>query len=245
MNSNNEIRDAVQQHSNNNAVAKSDEQICIDYLLANQDFFQHHAKLLEQLSLKHSTGKAVSLIERQVEILRQQNTQLKSQLNSLVAIAQENESFTQKMQTLTLDLLASHDIDGINNILQHRIVNEFSADCVSLQLFSPKIDNLNENVSLDIDSKQAKALLKIMHKREPVCGFFKTLDLQQLFKNSSTQIGSMAVIPLYIDKNNCFGALLLGSANLHQFSPNMGTIFLENLAEVMSYAIYKYLKPSR
>jgi len=226
----------------NNKIVKTDEQIACEFLLSNPDFFENNSKLLEQLSLKHSSGKAVSLIERQVEILRKQNTQLKTQLNSLISIAKENESFTQKMQTLIMDLLACHDINGINNVLQHRIINEFSADCVCLQLFSPQTGIANEQISLDADSKQAKELFKIMHKREPECGFFKTLDLEKLFPDSTVQIGSLAIIPLFIDKNNCFGALILGSANMHHFSPNMGTIFLENLSEIISHAIYKYLK---
>lgn len=241
MNPSNEIS---QSENNNqiNEITRTDEQITCEFLLSNPDFFETHSKLLEQLSLKHSSGKAVSLIERQVEMLRQQNTQLKSQLNSLINIAKENESFTEKMQTLILDLLACHNIQGIDNVLQHRIINEFGADLVALRLFSPQVSVGHEYIALDKEDKQAKELLKIVHKREPECGFFKGLDLPKLFRDSEHQVGSMAVIPLFIDKNHCFGVLVLGSASINHFNPNMGTIFLQNLSEVLSHAIYKYIK---
>jgi len=244
MNSSNEISqpEHPEEKTIQDNMGKTDEQVTCEFLLANPNYFTQNNKLLEQLALKHSSGKAVSLIERQVEILRKQNTQLKIQLNSLISIAKENESFTQKMQTLILDLLACHDISGIHNVLQHRLINEFSADCVSLRLFSPSVEVGNDKLILDSDSKQAKELLKIIHKREPECGFFKGLDLIQLFPETDISVASMAIIPLFIDKNHCFGTLILGSTSSHHFNPNMGTIFLENLSQVLSHAIYKYLK---
>jgi len=51
----------------------------------------------------------------------------------------------------------------------------------------------------------------------------------------------MAVLPLYIDKNSCYAVLVLGSNNTQHFNPEMGTLFLQNLAEVVAHAVVKYI----
>jgi len=53
----------------------------------------------------------------------------------------------------------------------------------------------------------------------------------------------MAVLPLFVDKNACLGAVILGSSNTQHFSPDTGTLFLQNIAEVISHALVRHLNP--
>jgi len=219
------------------------EQAIVDYLLQHNNFFQDKNDLIERLSLTHPAGQAVSLIERQVDILREKNTQINKQLSDLFSIAKDNETSTQKMHNLILSLLSCHHFHEVASLLQSRLVSDFSVDSVLLKLFS--IDKLlldsSSLVCIDGQSTEAKVLQKLIYKREPVCGYFKQLDNEELQTTKQFDIKSMAVMPLFVDKNNCFGALILGSEDKQHFRPDSGTLFLKNLAEVVSYTLVKYL----
>jgi len=219
------------------------EKAMVNYLSGHVDFFQDKDELVEKLSLTHPTGQAVSLIERQVDILRNKNTQINKQLNDLFSIAKDNEHSTQKMHDLTLSLLSCHHFHEVASLLQSRLVSDFSVDSVLLKLFSA--DNLlldsNSLICIDEKSAEAKTLKNLINKREPVCGFFKQLDNEELKTTKQLSITSMAVMPLFVDKNNCFGALVLGSEDKQHFRPDSGTLFLKNLAEVVSHTLVKYL----
>ena len=93
----------------------------------------------------------------------------------------------------------------------------------------------------------SRLLQKLVNKRLPVCGFFSELNTPEFqspsFHNrSDAEIKSMAVMPLFIDKNNCFGALILGSEDAKHFSSENGYLFLQNLAEIISLFVLKFLK---
>jgi uncharacterized protein YigA (DUF484 family) len=219
------------------------EETIVSYLYNHRDFFQGREELIEKLTITHPAGQAVSLIERQVDILREKNTQINKQLNDLFSIAKENENSTQKMHDLILSLLSCHHFHEVASLLQSRLVSEFSVDSVLLKLFS--VSNLvldsSSTISIDEQSTEAKTLKKLIYKREPVCGFFKQLNTEELQTSKELDINSMAVMPLFVDKNNCFGALILGSEDKQHFRPDSGTLFLKNLAEVVSHTLVKYL----
>ena len=75
-----------------------------------------------------------------------------------------------------------------------------------------------------------------------MCGFFKQLPLETLFDKKAQSLSSLAVIPLFIEKNNCFGALILASNNVRRFNADMGTLFLERLGEILSHRLNHFLK---
>ena len=81
------------------------EQAVHDYLAANPDFFERHSRLLNSLELPHASGGTVSLVERQVSILRQKEIKLERQLKELIQVARENDVLAAKIHRLTLQLL--------------------------------------------------------------------------------------------------------------------------------------------
>ncbi|MBF0266136.1 MAG: DUF484 family protein [Gammaproteobacteria bacterium] len=216
------------------------EKTTIDYLQNNPDFFQKNQNLLHNLKLPHSNGNTISLIERQVDSLRKNNQKLNNQLNDLFAIAKENESSSRKMHELILALLSSQSINDVYKVIEEKITHHFSVDAIKLKVFteSEGLSNCSNNICIANDSIEAKSLLRIVNHREPVCGFFDSITFD---KTNQVSIKSMAVLPLYVDKNICFGCLILGSNNSQHFSPDVGTIFLQNLSEVFSHSLVKYM----
>jgi len=82
------------------------EEAVAEYLQRRPDFFERHGTLLLRLKLPHETnGFTVSLIERQVSMLRQRNAELERQLKDLIAVAKVNDSLVEKIHLLSLRLI--------------------------------------------------------------------------------------------------------------------------------------------
>ena len=111
------------------------EQAVHDYLSANPDFFERHARLLNSLQLPHASGAAVSLVERQVSLLRQKEIKLERKLKELIQVARENDVLAAKIHQLTLHLMAANDLGKTIAAIEEALRSGFSADQAVLVLF--------------------------------------------------------------------------------------------------------------
>jgi len=240
MNSSSELEETT----NNIPQTARDEQVVIDYLSAHPDFFEHQSALLTKLEITHKSGTATSLIERQVDILRKQNTLQKVQLTELIEIAKDNEQSNQKIHNLILAMLSSKSINSCEKALNKVLCDDFSVDAISLRVFATPKAKQAKHLFLDKKSKTANALDRLLNTRKPQCGYFKELPLKELFGEESESLSSFAVLPLFVEKNNCFAVLIMGSHNVRRFSADMGTLFLERMAETISHILVSYIKKS-
>ncbi|MGH6716541.1 MAG: DUF484 family protein, partial [Bradyrhizobium sp.] len=106
-----------------------------DYLLANPDFFREHKKLLTRLSIPHPAGGAVSLVERQVEVLRQENRRLERRLVEWMEIARENDHLLKHLHALAVALLAEPESARRVAVLVAGLREDFEAAAVALILY--------------------------------------------------------------------------------------------------------------
>lgn len=244
MNSTAAPQDELQQNNSSSTTTTpvDEEQVTLAYLKKHPEFFNQHTSLVADLSIPHSSGSAVSLIERQVDILRQQNKQQKIQLAELIEIARDNEQSNQRIHKLTISLLDCHGIDACEVVLDEVLGNDFSVDAVALKLFTEPQTDQPEHLFAASGATLTQELEKLLNLRKPVCGYFKTLPLEMLFEDKASSIASLAVLPLFVEKNNCFGALVLGSNNIRRFNADMGTVFLERLAETLSHMLNRFIK---
>ena len=94
-----------------------------DFLSLHPNFFENHQDLLKSMNLSHSTGDAVSLIERQISILRQKEVSLQNQLNQFISIAHANDMISKKIYSLTIDLFAATTLDETLEAIKKNIIN--------------------------------------------------------------------------------------------------------------------------
>ena len=106
-----------------------------DFLWKNTDFFNDHPELLGELSIPHTNGDVVSLVERQVAVLREQNRQTSKQLHELIEIARQNEELARKMHQLGLTLMDATDPKDIFATLYDNLSKNFHADRVAVRVF--------------------------------------------------------------------------------------------------------------
>ena len=204
-----------------------------DYLADHAEFFNDYPELLADLQLSHASGKAVSLIERQVQVLRDQNHELKQRLLELVNVARDNDRLNERLHHLTLELIGAGSLTELIDNLENQLRDEFMADAIVLHL--PDLDESRQRETgarpLVIDDQLRELLPTPLTENRPQCGRLKQAQAEFLLGEQAAAIESSAVIPL--GENACGGLLTIGSQEVNRFNPCMGTVFLMHLGELL------------
>ena len=214
----------------------------VRYLRDHPAFFEEHQDVLAGMVLSHESGSAVSLIERQVQILREQKEEQKRKLQSLISTAHNNEKLNNNVNALILELLDADSLDDVLRVIEQRIRADFEADAIVVKLLASGNEVLKDHEELT--SWQQPALTigeKVMTAREPACGSFNTEQMQALFDDADIQ--SAGIVPLAKDKTskNCYGIIAIGSYDPQRFRADMGTLFLSLLGQVLTRILKRHL----
>ncbi len=219
-----------------------EEKTVADYLRENPDFFRNNASLLATLEIPHSCGPAVSLVEHQVKVLRDQNTQLKRKLMDLVQVARDNNRLNERMHQLTLELISSSTLEQLLDTLRDNLLGEFRADSVTLRIIGVP-DAIRRECGIDDfspDAPQLEHFESFLRSSRPQCGRFKKEQLHYLFGDQAEAIESAALVPL--GQHCAFGMLAIGSQEASHFHPGMGTLFLTHLGELLGMLLALHTK---
>ena len=215
----------------------------VRYLRDHPAFFEEHQDVLAGMVLTHESGSAVSLIERQVQILREQKEEQKRKLQSLISTAHNNEKLNNNVNTLILELLDADSLDEVLSVIEQRIRADFEADAIVVKLLASGNKILKEHEELTAWQQPALAIgEKVMTARQPVCGSFNTEQMQALFDDADIQ--SAGIVPLAKDENskNCYGIIAIGSYDPQRFRADMGTLFLSLLGQVLTRILKRHLE---
>lgn len=214
-----------------------------DFLMDNPDFFERHADLLGNIRLPHSSGAAVSLVERQVSVLRQKDLKHERKLKELLEVARLNDALGSKIHRLTLNFLAAADISGTLSSLEAALRSDFDADQSILVLFGDpetfsevKVGRFFKAVARDDESLQA--FDTFLKGSGPRCGQIRDPQRDFLFGKETDEIGSAALVPL--GNKSEVGFLAIGSADSDRFHPGMSIDFLGRLGELVAGALQRF-----
>jgi uncharacterized protein YigA (DUF484 family) len=214
-----------------------DEAQVVAYLEAHPRLLIDHPQLLEVLELRHTAGSAVSLIERQVELLRGRNSRLESRLNRLIDTARENESRAENVLRLARVLIRAPSLANIIAGLRSSMSEDFGIEEVFLGINSTayKRYDIEGIVPLEPSGAIARAFDNFIRTRLIECGPIAEERARLLFPKAEQPVLSAAVVPLEKEKN--LGMLALGSRNAERFQPRQGKLFLEMTAELVAAAV--------
>jgi len=211
-------------------VPDNDDEVRIaDYLTAHPDFLHRHPEVLARIDVPHASGGAVSLIERQVNLLRSRADRYQRQLEDLIEVARENDRLGRRLHHLTLALIEARDFDEVLNALQDQLRDQFRADAVELKLFSSR--ELEEHAA----EPGPTLFREFMTKARPSCGCLEGERLEYLFGEQAGETGSVALIPVTGDQ--CRGVLAIGSRDPGRFHPGKSVDFLQRLGELVSQTL--------
>lgn len=223
------------------APASETEQDIVDYLKSHPEFFVRHPGVLESMEIPHQCGKAVSLVEYQVSVLRDQSRELRRKLKKLVSNARDNEELNRRLHKLTLSLIECTSVDEVFANLYQSLREDFSAEHAAIRVFrtpSQESDRgLAEFVGSDADSEPL--FEPLFHSLKPLCGRMRPEQVAFLFPDHAEEIGSSVVLPL--GETRCFGLLAVASRDPQRYYPGMGVVFLKQLSEIVTRVVDPHL----
>ncbi len=200
----------------------ADEEMVIDYLLSNPDFFVTHGDLLTRVQIPHASGGAISLVERQIGAYRDKSQHLEKQLADLLVVARENERIGLLLHQFTISLMRAETATEVFDITRESLSCDFGVDEVTVQLF-------------DDDTDIGDAFSDMSATRNVVCGKLSTRQRALLFENAD-DVASVALILLHAEGAN-IGMLALSSLDKDRFHPSKGIVFLSQLGNLVSHQL--------
>ncbi|CAG9185124.1 hypothetical protein LMG23992_05455 [Cupriavidus laharis] len=210
------------------------------YLQSNPEFFEDHAELLAtvQLTSPHS-HRAVSLQERQMEILREKNKVLELRLADLMRHGHDNDRTQQRMHAWQMRLMGEPDSHALPYAVQDGLQQVFDVPAVAIKLW-----NVAEQYAHMEVAQGASDDLRLFAEglRAPYCGAnagFEAAGLLEL-----DEVASIAMVALRPPVRGAgeapgaaFGLLVLGSSDARRFHEGMGTAYLAQIGEVAGAAL--------
>lgn len=226
--------------------ATLDEAAVVEHLQQHADFLQRHPDVLAAQAVSHDSGAAASLIERQVGVLRDNNRQLQSRLNELIEMARGNEQRVTRLNSIAKALLAAADGAAFATALNDCIRQEMRVDAtfVGLRGLDAAVGTGGSAIQpLPEQSPASDAVTHVFRRGKPICGPLSAQQVEALFgaeaDAEAPTVASAAMVPLGTD--GVHGALVLASADGDYFDPDMGTLFLELLGELVTTGLRRHL----
>lgn len=219
------------EHTQSVALDSAQEAAASQYLRQHPDFFQRHSELLNHLTIPDTeSGAAISLIERQVDVLRDDKRSLEQRLHELVDVARQNEILSQRLQQVALMIARATDVNTLLDRLPEVLRREFTLVCASVRI--GRNDSLQRSELVDRNDANYIGLLeRTAHGRSVCDDRLPESLLSYLFGDSAKAIRSTALIPLMGEKP--MGVLGLGASDPDRFCPEMGTVYLDRLGELV------------
>ncbi len=219
------------------------EQSIHDYLAAHPDFFERHSTLLSSLNLPHASGGAVSLVERQVAVLRQKDLKLERQLKELIEVARANDLLSAKIHELTMQLLIANDLHKTIVVIEEAMRSGFDADHAVLVLFGDPeaFEDINAGRffrAVKKDDPVLKPFGTFLGGTSPRCGKIRDSQREFLFHGDADEIGSAALVPLGDGAE--IGFLAVGSVDGDRFHPGMSIDFLTRLGDLVAGSLKRF-----
>jgi uncharacterized protein YigA (DUF484 family) len=213
------------------------------FLESNPDFFERHSELLSALRLPHVAGGTVSLVERQVSVLRQKDLKLERQLKELLDVARANDLLGDKIHKLALALLTAKNLTSTLKICESTLRLDFDANQAVLVLFRDPAHFEDIDVGrffhpLPRQSESLGSFETFLKRSNPRCGQIRDSQRDFLFGQETDEIGSCALVPLGAKSE--LGFLAIGSADAERFHPGMSIDFLTRLGQLIAAALQRY-----
>lgn len=206
-----------------------DDTLVADYLRRHPEFFLTQEELLAELKIPHARGSSVSLVERQMSVLRQRGLDMREKVGRLLEIARENDRMFELTRNLTLQLLEAENLETLVATLEDNLRQKFRVPYVGLVFFTGQPLPVGRTASL----AEAQAQIGNLLAEPGICGVFRQTELEFLFgREQAAQIASAAVMSIQHGKK--MGVLALGSEESTRYSSSVDTLFLGYVAQVMA-----------
>jgi uncharacterized protein len=210
-----------------------------NYLANTPGFFERHAELLGSVQLTSPHGqRAVSLQERQMEMLRDKIKGLEGKIIEMIRHGQENVAIADKLHRWTRALMRTGNAGDLPGVLVRELMHQFLIPQAGIRVWgaAEPFAGLPFAVPVSADVKSLAGSLML-----PYCGVNSGFEAAQWLDDAATAM-SLAMIPLrHGDTPEAFGMLVLASPDPTRYTADMGTEFLLRIGEIASASLSRLL----
>ena len=210
------------------------------YLQQHHEFFQRHLDLLEKMHIPHPSGNAISLISKQLEMFRVKHQEQERQLTALIDIARENDASFNRMHELTLAMLEANSLEDAVANLSEVLAECFLTDFVAIKIIQEQSHSPISNLFVDEGDANLKHFSHELASKQPKCGRPTLAQARFLFGDLAAEVRSCAIIPMAFTQLD--GILAIGSRDETRFHYSMGSIFLNQMSEIIGTRLISLLQ---
>lgn len=198
------------------------------YLQEHPQFFENHAEMLAGISIPHPYGgRTISLSERQMLTLREKNKALEKKLQELLAYGKENDELQNKVHQFACELFGARGLEAVQDSVVSQMRERFAVPHAVMHVW-------------EAAPPSAEMLTFADQTPQPVCMHRAMYDTAAWFGEGAEHLRSFAYLPLR-NGDHSIGLLILASEDQQRFYPEMGTLFLQRIAEIASAALRPYI----
>jgi len=218
-----------------------DEDRVVEHLTAHPEFFERHPGVLARLKLPHQRGTAaVSLVERQMLVLRERHASLELKLHELIENGRSNDTIVERTHRLSRRLLRARDAGAAIAAVETSLREDFGASRWVMLVVDPAFAGLAGQAGTNVrfvprGSPELRIFESFFESARPRSGQVREAQREFLFGAEGRQLGSAAMIPL--GERASLGLLAIASHDTERFVPTMSTDFLVRIGELVTEAI--------
>lgn len=207
------------------------------YLKDHPEFFENYADMIGDMSIPHPHGgRAIPISERQILALREKNKVLESKLRELVEFGEENDAIGERVHLAALAMMKPANLEDLLQVLYHNLREGFAVPHVAMRLWS----DWDHPPRQEFGACSAEARAFAESLAQPYCGHKPMFESAAWFGEGSGLLKSYAYLSLRSD-NRLFGLLALASEDAQRFYPEMGTLYLKRLGDLVSTSLARFL----
>jgi len=213
-----------------------------EFLRQNPGFFENHVDILMNLQIPHPHGgRAVSIGERQLVAVREKAKLLEDKLRELIQFGEENDAVGDKVHRLACRLMDAPSLDAALDTLYLDLLDHFAVPHVAVRLWRVAEENPDTKEFAPVAAEMREFVERMA---APYCGNHAVYESQAWFGEAAPHVKSFALVPLARD-GVTFGVVALASEDPKRFYPEMGTLHLARIGDLMSHALWRFVTPVR
>ncbi len=206
------------------------------YLQEHPEFFEQYADLLADIYVPHPHGgRAIPISERQIVTLRERGKMLETKLREVIQFGEENDAIGEKVHRLALAILTADDLATLGGTIGFNLREDFAVPHVALRIWRAR----GEPYPAGLGEASAETREYVTSLPHSYCGPHVPAGVaSDLFGEAAPQLKSFSIIPLRSPE--IFGALALASEDAQRFYPEMGTVYLKRIGEMVATALLRH-----